>query len=210
MKRFKDCAIFCIQGQTADELANLIKEKCIEESYKVEELTAFRTNDTLTVFLNKKEFPICRLIMSISIENGSVKIINIVPDRRSGFSSLCKELYNQILDSFKEAIFISIADRYGNEIHETSADYTIEDVIPESSRFLKIWLGAYPLSGHTHDQIRWFDFLISLVENNETLSVDDFSQYIEENYTWSDDDIERFELKYEEELALLEYYNGRR
>jgi len=210
MKRFKDCSISCIQGQNADELASLIKEKCIEESYKVEEHTAFRANDTLTVFLNKKEYPICRLILSISTEENCVKIINIVPDRRAGRSSLDKELYNQILDSFKEDIFLSIAERFGNEIYETCADYTIEDIIPKSSESLKTWLGAYPLSGHTYDQVRWFDFLISLIKNNETLGVDDFVQYIKENDAWSEEDVERFELKFEEELALLEYYNERR
>ena len=207
MKRFKDCYISCIQGQSADDLANLIKEKCIEKSYKVEEHTAFSLNDTLTVFINKKEYPICRLILSISIEEKSVKIINIVPDRRTGLSSLDKELYNQILESFKEDIFLPIAERFENEINETSADYTIEDIIPESSRPLKTWLNAYPLSGHAYDQERWFKFLISLVENDEELSLDDFSQYIKENYNWSEEDINRFELKFEEELSLLKYYN---
>ena len=71
-------------------------------------------------------------------------------------------------------------------------------------------MNAFPLSGHPFDEYRWFDFLISLRKNDENLSVDDFSKYIQENYNWSKKDIERFGLKYEEQIELLEYYDEHR
>ena len=207
MKRFKDCAILCNPGQSVSKLLLAIEERCIK-LYDVEKLTAFNIDDTLSVTFDKGEFPICRLILLASEEENSVKIVNIVPSQKSGLSSLEMDLYNRILDVFRDDIFIPIEEAFGNKIQETKADYTIEDVIPESSYLLKRWLNAYPLSGHKLDQERWFDFLISLNRNDEYLSLDDFSKYIKENYSWQEEDIEKFELKLEEELALLEYYNN--
>lgn len=210
MKRFKDCTISCIQDQSLSDLLLVIKDQCIASSYNVEVYTTFGTNDTISVIFDKEGFPICRLILVASQEERSIKIVNIVPSQKSGLSSLGMDLYNQILDAFRDDVFIPIGESFGNVIEETNADYTIEEVIPKSYQSLKIWLNAYPLSGHQYDQERWFNFLISLINNDEYLSLDDFSKYIKENYSWHEEDIEKFELKLEEELALLKYYkNGK-
>lgn len=210
MKRFKDCSILCVQGQSESELAGLIEDRCIDMSYHVEKSTAFQMNDTMSVTFDKKGYPICRLVLFLSTEESSIKIINIVPDRKSHLSFLDIDEYNRILDCFRKDILLPIKVEYGNEILETSASYTIEEIIPVSSKYLKNWLDAYPLSGNNYDQERWFDFLISLVKNDESLSLDDFAKYIREYYNWCDEDIENFELKLEEELALLKYYNEHR
>lgn len=210
MKRFKDCCIYCTQGQSVSDLSHIIKSYCLEHSYEVEEQSTFACNDTLIIMFDTETLPVCKLILSLSKDDALIKIINIVPIHKTGITSLSKELYNEILDTFRDVVLSPIETRYGNKIIESASEYSIEDVIPISSSVLKRWLSAYPLSGHSYDQKRWFDFLISLIDNNETLSLDDFSQYIKENYDWTDQDIETFELKFEEELALLEYYNGRR
>ena len=142
----------------------------------------------------------------ISLEENFVKIINIVPDRKSNIVTLSIDQYNQVLDFFKEDVFIQIQEEYGNEINETPANYSIEEVIPKSSEYLKSWLDAHPLSDHPYDQERWFKFLISLVDNDESLSLDDFAKYIKEYKNWNEEDIEKFELKLEEEIELLKYY----
>lgn len=209
MKRFKDCSISCVPGQSLNDLAYHIKEKSIEKSYQLlEDQNAIQSNDTFSILFDKDEYPICRLILWISSEANSVKIINVVPDRKSNIFTLSIDQYNQVLDFFKDDVFLPIKEKFGNEITETSASYSIEDIIPESSKYLKRWLDAYPLSGHTYDQERWFDFLISLIENDESLSLDDFAKFIKEYKKWCEDDIEKFELKLEEEFALLRYYNN--
>lgn len=208
MKRFKDCSISCLSGQSLNDLACLITEKCIEKSYRLEQHTAFQNNDTITILFDKHGYPVCRLILVLSFEANSVKIINIVPDRKSNIFTLSIDQYNQVLDFFTEDVLLPIKEKFGNDIKETSANYKIEDIIPESSKYLKRWLDAYPLSGHTFDQERWFDFLISLIENDESLSLDDFAKFIKEYKKWGEDDIEKFELKLEEEFALLRYYNN--
>lgn len=208
MKRFKDCSISCLPRQSLNDLSYLIKEECIRKSYRLEEHTAFQNNDTITILFDKFGYPICRLILVLSFDVNSVKIINVVPDRKSNIFTLSIDQYNQVLDFFKDDVFLPIKEKFGNEITETSANYTIEEIIPESSKYLKRWLDAYPLSGHTFDQERWFDFLISLIENDESLSLDDFAKFIKEYKKWSEDDIEKFELKLEEQLALLRYYNN--
>ena len=208
MKRFKDCAIFCNPGQSVRDLQNEVKVACINMGYDVEEYTSFSTSDTISVIFDKNELPISRLILIVTTEENCIQVINIVPDSRAGIFSLDKDLYNRILDAFKDEIFVLISSRDGNPIVESKADYTIDDIIPNSSEQLRRWLGGSPLSGHSSDQRRWFDFLIALIENDEYLSLDDFSNFIKETYHWREEEIEKFELKLEEELELLKYYNG--
>ena len=89
---------------------------------------------------------------------------------------------SKILDTFKNDVFCEIKNAHSNEIEETQEDYTIEEIIPKSYNKLIIWLSQYPLSGHPFDEHRWFDFLIALRRNEESLSVSDFSKFIKEEY----------------------------
>lgn len=210
MKRFKSCALLCLENQKMTELVELICSICKNKCYDVVKQQTFKKDDTLVVSVNKEKLPLSDLILFVNEEENKVDIINIIPSKKSDIFSLDCSAYNNILDVFKKDVFLEINDINGCEVEENQEDYTIQEIIPKSYEKLNTWLEAFPLSGHPLDERRWFDFLIALRKNRETLSIDDFSKYIQENYNWSKKDIERFEFKYEEQINLLEYYDENR
>jgi hypothetical protein len=92
----------------------------------------------------------------------------------------------------------------GFSAEETLASYSMEDLIPKSYEKLHLWMSNFPLSHHTFDTERWFDFLIALVDNSEELSSDDLEKYLREQ-NWNENDVQSQVLKYEEEINLLLY-----
>ena len=210
MKRYKDCALKCLKNQSTSELLELVERICGQKSYRTEKNNTWANNDTLVVYVEKESLPLSRIIIVVRQNEQKLDIVNIVPSKKSGLSSLDYTQYNTILDTFRDDVFLEIKNKYSNEIEENNEDYTIQEIIPKSFDKFNLWLNMYPLSGHPLDEHRWFDFLIALRENDESLSVSDFSKYIEEKYGWSEDDLERFELKYEEQIDLLEYYDEHR
>lgn len=210
MKRFKSCALLCSKNQKMTELVELICSICKNKCYDVVKQQTFKKDDTLVVSVNKEKLPLSDLILFVNEEENKVDIINIIPSKKSDIFSLDCSAYNNILDVFKKDVFLEINDINGCEVEENQEDYTIQEIIPKSYEKLNTWLEAFPLSGHPLDERRWFDFLIALRKNRETLSIDDFSKYIQENYNWSKKDIERFVFKYEEQINLLEYYDENR
>lgn len=207
MKRFKSCALYCSQNQNIKELVDAVCGFCKANDYPVEKKQTWKKDDTLLVTINRDDLPLSRLILSVREDENKIVILNIFPSPQSGLRSLDHTTYNIILDTFKNDVFMKISP---DQIEENQEDYTIEEVIPLSYKKLQTWLNAFPLSGHILDEHRWFDFLISLREKKEHLSIDDFSKYIEEEYGWDDDVISKFASKFEEQMELLEYYDEHR
>lgn len=207
MKRYKECALLCLENQSKEELINIIDEFCERKSYKTEKRQTWTKNDTLVVFINKEELPLSKMILSAPEYENKVLISNIVPTRESGLLSLDYSEYNHILDTFKDDVFVEIKNKYSNIIEENQEDYTIQEIIPKSYKELIKWLNMYPLSGHTLDEHRWYDFLIALKNNKENISVSDFAEFIKENYQWSESDLEKYMFKFEEQTDLLNYYD---
>lgn len=213
MKRYKDCALKCLEKQSTSELLELVENICNNKSYKTEKSRTWVSNDTLVVYMEKESLPLSKLILVIPQNEEKLIISNIIPSMESGMSSLDYSQYNKILDTFKDDVFCEIKNAHSNEIEETQEDYTIKEIIPKSYSKLIAWLrwlSLDPSSRHQLDKRKWFDFLIALRKNEEFLSVSDFSKFIKEEYNWSDTDLSRFELKYEEQIDLLEYYDEHR
>lgn len=209
MKRYKDCLLMCNEGQKPIELLDIVEKVSSQQTYKTDRYKTMAERDTLAVDLCEDGYPHSRLIVSANVDGNAVSIVNIVPMRDSGISKLGHTKYNNLLDIFKTKVFVTIHERLKNEIRENSEDYTIEDIIPNSFSKLNTWLSNYPLSGHPLDERRWFAFIVSLHRNHETLSTDDFKEYLREFYNWNEDVIHKFALKLESQLALLEYYDER-
>ena len=202
--------LLCTENQSPDQLMNIIEKISIDKGYKVKRATSLVNNDTLIVNIKFTGFPISRMVISENIDKKGVSIINIVPSTESGVYHIEQETYNSLLDVFKDDVFQSISDKYGNLIESNKEDYTIQELIPKSFEKLNIWLNNYPLSAHQFDTNRWYDFVISLHKNGETLYSEDLGKYIKEEYGWKDDDIDRIELRLESHLDLLEYYDNNR
>lgn len=210
MKRYKDCELMCNEGQYAYELLDIIERIAVGKGYKTNRQSTINDKDTLIVYTKTKELPYSRIVLCSLSTGNSIAIVNVVPMPESGTSHIGYEVYNKLLDIFKDEVFNYIQETYHNEIKETSEEYTIEEVIPKSYQKLNAWLSAYPLSSHQLDTNRWYDFVISLRKTGEKLSLDDLGKYIRENYNWDEEDIEKMELRLESHLDLLEYYDDHR
>lgn len=210
MKRFKDCILLCNDGQNPMDLLRLVKTECEKRGMKADVNTSFAEDDTMGVIVNFEKYPAAKLVLHASDDKNGVAILNVVPLPKSGVSMLEKPVYNQILDEFSKTVFKAIAEKNGNEINENTEDYTIEDIIPKSYATLDRWLNAYPLSHHPNDEHRWYDFLIALHKNNEYVSTGVLSDYVREKKHWSDKDILTMEIRYEDQMELLDYYEERR
>lgn len=207
MKRYKDCELKCIDGQSPDELLDVIEQVSISKGYELKRYSTMGDNDTIGVYLKEDGFPFSRLVMSRFFKENSISITNIVPMPESGTSHIDCTTYNKMLDLFRDDVFDFIKEKYGNEIVENNEDYTIQEIIPTSYNTLNAWLSAYPLSGHPLDTKRWYAFVVSLHRSGEELSLDDFENYIKENYNWEDKVLRAFSIKLESELELLSYYD---
>lgn len=208
MKRYKDCALVCNEGQETMNLLDIIERVSKTKEYKVERYTSWKKNDSLAVYTQEKSLPYSRLILTLNNERSSVDIVNIVPTQESGTSQIGYTEYNRLLDIYRDDVFAEIREQYGNAIKENTEDYSIKDIIPLSYQSLNTWLEAYPLSGHPLDTKRWYDFVVKLHLSGEHLPLSDFEKYIEETYNWNENDILRFSLKLESHLELLEYYDN--
>lgn len=210
MKRFKDCILLCTSGQSPIELLQIVKAECERQGMKAEINTSFAEHDTMGVYIDFEQYPSSKLVLNASEDKNGVAILNIVPLPKSGVSSLEIPLYNQILGEFRDEVYQTIATNSGNIIWENNEEYSIEEIIPKSFPKLQTWLGFYPLSHHPNDEHRWYDFLIALLENNESVGSSVLSEYIKEKHQWSDSDLFDLELRFESQMDLLEYFVDRR
>jgi len=210
MKRYRDCMLMCNDGQKAVNLLDIIETEAIKKAYKINRYNSFGNRDSLAVYIKNSGLPYSRLVLCILSDERCVSVVNIVPMPESGTSHIEPEEYNQLLELFKVDVFDAIAKSQGNKIETNSEDYTIQELIPLSFGKLNTWLSAYPLSSHQLDTNRWYDFVISLHQNDEHLSLDDFGKYIKEEYGWDDEDINKAELRLESHLDLIEYYDNHR
>ena len=208
MKRYKDCSLLCKEGQEPMELLDIIEQVSKEKKYEVNRYKTEKENDSLAVFIQKEALPYSRLILFIKNEERKVEIVNIIPMKESGvFQIECVE-YNKLLDAYRDDVFVLINQRFGNAIEQNTEDYSLEEVIPKSYPLLNTWLNGHPLSGHPNDTERWYDFVIRLHNSEESLSLSDFEKYVEENYGWDRETIDKFSLRLESQLELLDYYDS--
>ena len=210
MKRYRDYKLYCKDGQSPTELLDKIEQLSIEKSYKTTRKSSFVNRDTLLVYINVEGLPYSRIVICAQSDEDCISIVNIVPMPESGESHIKPEIYNILLDTFASDVLKPFSDTNGNEIKTNNEDYSIEDIIPQSFCKLDRWLSAYPLSSHQFDTNRWYDFVISLHEKGESLSLDTFGKYLKERCGWDEDDINRMELRLESHLDLLEYYDNNR
>lgn len=207
MKRYREYSISCVNNQSIFDLLDKIELQSVTAGYQVQRYNTFIKRDSLAVNFEKSGFPKSQIILSGMQKYSNVKIVDIKPLPNSGVSLIDKETYNKILSNYSKQIIKPLAEISGNKITTNNEDFTIQEIIPLSCSILDTWLNTYPLSGHQCDTERWYDFIIALHKNNESIPLDIFEDYIKENYKWNDEDIHRFKLKLESEFKLIEYYD---
>lgn len=210
MKRYKDCSLLCNEGQQPIELLDIIEQVSREKKYKVERYKTEQENDSLAVDIQKEALPYARLILFIKNDDRAVDIVNIIPMKESGVFQIECEDYNKLLDIYCNDVFAPIKQRYKNNILQSTEDYTIQDLIPQSYKLLSRWLNGFPLTSHSFDIERWYAFVVGLHNSGEQLPLSVFEEYLAENYGWDEDVIDNFSMKLESQLQLLAYYDQHR
>ena len=212
MKKFKSITIYCNDETTALMELVKIEEACVLPEFKYDEQVEqmYEPDDRMAHIL--VELPgVPQAILLAWVNDGKIKVINIVPFNHSAFRIEIED-YNRIIDEFYNKIVLpSIDNRHHIEI--TSGEYTLQEVIPKSFESLNIWAACpgapnAPFS-HQLDLELWFEFLCQMIKNGEEMSSGQLEQWLAEEKQWSEDVIEETILKYEEELALLGFYVSR-
>ena len=136
-------------------------------------------------------------------------VANIVPQKDS---ELTYNQYNAILAEFYEKFVAPTVKDFGLSVKITDDQQTIRDWISLESaekleRFSKL---ANKSTGSSHplDQERWFDFLVSVVENDDDFYPDRLERWLIEGDGWPPDMAQELAIKYEQGLALLRYYRS--
>lgn len=210
MKRYKDCTLVCKANQTPRQLMDIIYQVSLDKNYTAKIQPSSSNKETMIVYLNYGDFPHSRMVLGVMSDGKGVSVLNIVPMPESGVSHIDLEVYNEMLDVYTKDVFETIRVEYGNEIEGNNEEYTIQEIIPKSFEKLDRWLNNYPLSSHQLDTNRWYDFVISLHQNEEHISLEDMGKYLKDTYSWSEEDVLKIQLRLESHLELLAYYERNR
>lgn len=213
MKKYKDITIHC--GSDSAAIAELVRieDACNtpEFGYSEEVENMYEPDDKMAhILVTIKDLP--QAVLLAWVNEGNVRVINIVPFKSSTFRIEIEE-YNTIIDTFYQKIVQpTIGNKY--QITLTSGDYSLQEIIPRSFESLRMWTqspGAphAPFS-HQYDLERWFEFLSQMMDNGETMESGQLEQWLREELSWPEDIIDMTILKYEEEIDLLDYYVNRR
>lgn len=210
MKRYRDYKIELPDYETAMALLSCVENKATSIGLQVSEQSKGKgTFGNFTAFIISIEgLPKVRLVLSVYKTEGifTLSIVNIVPTQDSCYSSLEKEVYNKILQYFVDCVLTPVnAGKY--KVYTNQESYTLKEQIPLSWNAFFLWVDAFPLSHHPHDQERWLNFVIALHNNKEHLSISDFEEWLQTEKGWSYDEIDYFSSRLEYGLELLEKYD---
>ena len=212
MKRYKDVTIVCGSDAVAlQELVN-IENSCVIPEFRFDEVVEkmYEPDDKMAhILVTVPGLP--QAVLLAWVNEGNIKILNVVPFNHSVFRIEIED-YNRIIDEFNSKIITpTIQGRY--EVIVTSGDYSMLDIIPKSYEYLSRWSNCpgVPLApfSHPNDLELWFEFLSQLKNRDEHLSTGQLEQWLREEKQWPEDVIEETILKFEEEVALLDYYVSR-
>lgn len=213
MIKFKDLIIYCDSETQALEELVAIERFCSKGNFRYDEEVEkmYEQNDELAhILCTLPNTP--QAIVLVYANQCTLSVINIVPFKHST-SQLTYDEYNRIIDAFfDEVVFPLFNDKH--KIFVSPAVISIKDTIPKSFQFLERWVNCpgapnYPFS-HSNDLHLWFDFLIALSDNGETLSSGDLEQWLIEDMEWDEDVVNDTIIRYETEIDLLKYYGQHR
>ncbi len=148
-------------------------------------------------------------LVILYVNDDQVEISNIIPYNKS-VDTIERDVYNKIVDEFYAQIIKPMCEGV-KEIVKTDDMMKMESLIPKTFEYLNRWThcpGA-PNSpfGHRNDLEMWFLFLCKLRVNHETLSSGDLEQWLTDDLHWENEVVTDTIIRYETEVALLEYYD---
>ena len=212
MIRYQHLSIKNMQSQ-AEKLWNEIEIVCESKKtdYKYEPVKKSDLGPIARIEVSKSNLIPSIIILAALVKNNEwekIYVANIIPSKPSS-DRLSMEEYNDILSAFKfDVMDKAVLITPNVEIKYNSAEYSIEDCIPESYHHFERWMNGHPLSYHQNDMDNWYRFVSELYINGEELGLDDFENCLTQDYRWSQEDAEDFSSRLSDELDLLKVYDS--
>jgi hypothetical protein len=141
--------------------------------------------------------------------NEQFYVSNIVPKE---VQRLSMDEYNAMLVEFHDNFISPVVDEIGFSVTLTSNNQTIEDwVSAESAAKLRSFSGLANKStgsSHPNDEERWFDFIVSIVVNQEKLDTLLLRRWLIEEERWHEDIADNLAVEFSQGVRLLQYYRS--
>jgi len=136
-------------------------------------------------------------------------VSNVVP---RDVSSLTHDEYNIILEAFSQTCVAPVADMMGLRLTLSSDQQSFDDLVSQKSAklFRTFSALANKSTGTSHpcDKERWYDFVISVIENGDRLDSYMLTRWLVEEDGWAEDIAHRMAIEFEMETGLLKRYKG--
>lgn len=195
MIKFQFLTIHCKNEQEAQNVLSQIVMSCTGEQFRYIERNDIKPYPVEIIRVNLNNLPKAKLFIGLSWSKSSdVNVTNIIPDEKGVFE-LSKEQYNAILQSFN----VYLNQRLNIPTDLTKANVSMEELIPESYTKLKNWYDLSNPGGriiHPNDVERWYEFVLSVIKNEEDLGLDDFENWLinekHESYETAEEIVERY------------------
>lgn len=147
------------------------------------------------------------LVALVKKDDNSVHVSNVVPQNLSELS-YCQ--YNLILTEFYEKFVKPSCEILKLKTELSKGEETINDWMSEISveRLKSFSSLANKSTGTSHpfDKERWYNFVISIVENNDKLESSELVRWLVEEESWAEDVARDISIEFEQEVGLLKQY----
>jgi len=211
MKVFKELEVSVPAARRADFLARL--EASMPPGWvrnREAEDRSLKTNEHAYFVCEAKGERLAALVALYEKNEDLLYVSNVVP---RDISSLTHDQYNCILDEFATACVEPVAREMGLHMTRTSDHISLDDLVsPGSAHLFRVFSGLANKStgtSHPSDKERWYDFIISVVNNDDPLDAHMLTRWLIEEDGWSEDIAHRMAIEFEMEVGLLKRYKGK-
>lgn len=146
-------------------------------------------------------------LVAIVPREGGYYVSNIVP-RQTG--RLTHDQYNRILDEFADECIGPLEKTLDLQVIRSSDSETLENwVSKDTAEKFRHFSGlANKSTGTSHpmDKERWYDFIIAVVTNQDSLDASTLDRWLFEEDGWDEDMANEMAIEYEQEVGLLKHY----
>lgn len=210
MKVFKDLEISIPADDRAtffDRIEHLLDKGWIRDHDK-EKLGAERGDGVFYIFVCEQKGDRQAALLAFATRSANtVYVSNIVPNQ---ISQLDYDQYNLILTEFHDLFVSLLAKEMGISVKLTDESQTLEDWISRSTadKLRRFSASANKSTGssHPHDEDRWYEFLVSVILENDDIYSSRLRRWLVEEGGWSDDIADKLSGQFEEGIDLLKFY----
>ncbi len=213
MKVFQDLEILVPSSSRAEFIARI--EDILKDGWsrdrKAEKQATGRGHEEFYYFIceevgNRQE----SLLALMPRSQQEMYVSNIVPRKTT---KLNYDQYNEILREFCENFVKPVVEEMQLSVSLTQDDETLEDWIStDSAAKLKTFSDcANKSTGSAHplDKDRWYEFIISMVLNDDSLDSWSLKRWFVEEEDWHEEIANELAIEYEQQVGLLRYYRAK-